>query len=278
LGPLAARLAGSPDIFGQRGRPPQATINYVTAHDGFTLTDLVSYEKKHNLENGENNRDGHNDNRSWNCGEEGPAGDPAIRELRNRLKRNFLATLLLSQGIPMILSGDELGRTQQGNNNAYCQDNDLSWLQWESADEALIAYTRRLIDLRRRHPAFRRRKWLRTESGGAAEKPDVRWYRPDGAPMAGGDWSNGYAKSIQGFLSGEIGYRDLQGEPVADDDFLLLFNAHGDEVTFRLPPDLGEGWQVVLDTRNGEVPPAPYHAGGMVQVVGHGMVVLQRAR
>jgi len=273
-GGLAARMTGSPGIYAAARRPPQASINYVTAHDGFTLQDLVSYERKHNEENGEGNRDGHNDNRSWNCGVEGETDDPGVRALRRRQKRNFLATLLLAQGIPMILSGDEMGRTQRGNNNAYCQDNDLSWLQWASADKDLIAWVARLIRLRRRHPAFRRRKWLRT----GAEAADVRWYTPDGRPMTGSDWGNGRAKSIGMFLSGAMGYMDQHGDVLSDDDFLLLFNAHGEELTFRLPRDSGDGWRPLLDTRDGEIPSPPdgLRAGDDVPAAGHSLVVLRR--
>jgi glycogen operon protein len=267
-------MMGSPDIYAASRRPPQATINYVAAHDGFTLQDLVSYEKKHNLENGEDNRDGHNDNRSWNCGAEGETTDPAIQALRRRQKRNFLATLLTAQGIPMLLSGDEMGRTQRGNNNAYCQDNDLSWLHWESADRDLTAWVARLIQLRRRHPAFRRRKWLRT----GPEAADARWYTPHGRPMTEADWENGYAKSIGMFLSGAIGYMDVNGEPLSDDDFLLLFNAHGEEMIFRLPADLGNGWRPILDTRDGETPSKDreHGPGDGVPAAAHSMVVLQR--
>ncbi len=273
-GGFACRLTGSPDIYAATRRPPQASINYVTAHDGFTLQDLVSYETKHNEENGEENRDGHNDNRSWNCGVEGETEDPGVRGFRRRQQRNFLATLLVSQGIPMILSGDEMGRTQRGNNNAYCQDNDRSWLQWESADADLVAYTARLIRLRRRHPAFRRRRWPST----APEAPDVDWYGPDGHPMTESDWGNEYPKSFQMRLYGELGYLDSNGERLSDDDFLLLFNSHGDETPFRLPADMGDGWRCILDTRDGGIPePAPTHgAGDVVPAMAHSLVVLQR--
>jgi isoamylase len=202
LGEVAYRLMGSSDLYEETGRRPFASVNFVTAHDGFTLNDLVSYNEKHNEANGEENRDGETHNRSWNCGSEGPTGHPEINFLRRRQQRNFLATLLLSQGVPMLLAGDEIGRTQEGNNNAYCQDNELSWIDWSAADGDLLAFARRLIALRRRHPVFRRRHWfLGRPIYGDLE--DVAWFRPDGLEMSEDDWNAGFAKSLGVFLNGK---------------------------------------------------------------------------
>src|SRR5205814_9372510 len=215
LGDFAYRFTGSADLYERDGRRPSASINFVTAHDGFTLRDLVSYNEKHNETNLEENRDGTDDNRSWNCGVEGPTDDPEVRVLRARQQRNFLATLLLSQGVPMLLGGDELGRTQRGNNNAWCQDNELSWLDWEHPDGELFEFTRRLIALRRQHPVFRRTKFF----GGKGEQlPDVWWMRPDGRRMTRRDWDNKEGGAIGVFLNGdELHMQDAHGEDLRDD-------------------------------------------------------------
>ena len=250
LGEFAARLTGSADLYQDDGRKPYASINFVTAHDGFTLRDLVSYNEKHNEANGENNQDGESHNRSWNLGAEGPTDDPAISQARTRQQRNFLATLLLSQGVPMLLGGDELGRTQGGNNNAYCQDNEISWFDWESVDEALVEYTRRLIAFRREHPVFRRRRWFKGEPHGRNGLHDIGWFKPDGVEMSEQDWTDWFAKSFMVFLNGDaLRARDARGGKVRDDSFLLVFNAHTDRVTFTVPDAAwGTAWEPVIDT------------------------------
>ncbi|MCL6438532.1 MAG: glycogen debranching enzyme GlgX, partial [Rubrobacteraceae bacterium] len=250
VGELASRLTGSSDLYQHAGRRPQASINFVTAHDGFTLNDLVSYNEKHNEANGEDNNDGENHNLSWNCGVEGPTDDPEVLALRARQKRNFLATLLLSQGVPMILAGDEMGRTQRGNNNAYCQDNEISWLDWDLSedDEDLLLFTRGLIRLRRSHPDFRRRHFFQ---GRASEGvTDVAWISPDGKEMTQEEWNTSYARSLgmQIFGSSRVGYPEAS-RPETDDNFLLLFNAHHEELPFVIPSDPpGARWQPLVDT------------------------------
>jgi isoamylase len=240
---FARRFAGSSDLYASDGRRPLASINFVTCHDGFTLHDLVSYDHKHNEANGEGDRDGSDDNRSWNHGVEGETGDADILAVRERQKRNFLTTLLLSQGVPMISHGDELGRTQGGNNNAYCQDNGLSWVDWTDRPEsgALKEFIRRLTELRREHPVFRRRRF---PSG-----DNLSWYTPEGTEMAESDWRTGYAKAITVFLNGEaITEPDRRGEPVRDDSFLLLVNASGQDLTFAVPEEHRGMWTCVVDT------------------------------
>jgi len=244
---FASRFGGSADLYERDGRRPFASINFVTAHDGFTLHDLVSYNEKHNEANGEENRDGTDDNRSWNCGVEGPTQDDGVNALRARQQRNFLATLLLSQGVPMLLGGDELGRTQDGNNNAWCQDNELSWFDWESADHELLAFARRLIELRRSHPVFRRSRFFQ---GRGERLPDVWWMRPDGRRMTRRDWENADARAIGVFLNGdEVAAEARHGEELRDDSFLVLFNAHFEELAFRLPARrFGTHWEIELAT------------------------------
>jgi glycogen operon protein len=250
LGDFSDRFSGSADLYENDGRRPFASINFVTAHDGFTLADLVSYNDKHNEENLEGNRDGTDDNRSWNCGAEGPIDDDAILALRARQQRNFLATLLLSQGVPMILGGDEIGRTQQGNNNAYCQDNDLTWYDWQldPSQEDLLAFTRRIIAFRNAHPVFRRATFFAGDSGQHA-LPDVYWFRPDGRRMTRRDWDSTAGK-IGVFLNGKaMPDRTGNGDPVEDDSFLVVFNAHHEDTTFVLPPrKFARAWTVDLST------------------------------
>jgi isoamylase len=250
LAEFAYRLTGSSDLYESSGRRPLASINFVTAHDGFTLADLTSYNEKHNEANGEGNADGESHNRSWNCGVEGPTDDPEINELRARQRRNLLTTLLLSQGIPMILGGDEMGRTQHGNNNAYCQDNELSWFDWDHQDGPMVAFTRRLIDLRRRHPVFRRRRYFQGTPLHGHDVTDLAWFRPDGTAMSDDDWDAGPARSIGVFLNGSaIPETDGLGQRIEDDTFLLLFNAHHEAIDFTLPDEtFGERWLKVLDT------------------------------
>jgi glycogen operon protein len=244
---FASRFGGSADLYEKDGRRPFASINFITAHDGFTLRDLVSYNEKHNEANGEGNQDGTDDNRSWNCGVEGPTDDPAVLALRARQQRNFLATLILSQGAPMLLGGDEWGRSQGGNNNAWCQDSELSWFDWESCDRELLDFTRRLIELRRNHPVFRRTSFF---EGKGDQLPDVWWMRPDGRRMTRRDWDNLESRAIGAFLNGdELRAETRRGEEVRDESFLILFNAHFEEISFRLPTRrFGVRWQHVLST------------------------------
>jgi isoamylase len=252
---FASRLTGSSDLYATSGRRPVASVNFVTCHDGFTLQDLVSYNHKHNEANGKGNQDGTDDNQSWNCGVEGPTSDPAINELRARQKRNFLVTLFLSQGVPMLLAGDEMGRTQAGNNNAYCQDNETSWLDWSLADaeQDLLAFTETLARLRRDHPVFRRRRFFRGRPQVPGETSDIIWLTPDGQEMAQADWDASYAKSLAVLLNGEaIGEPDPRGGRITDASFLLLFNAHSEPVLFTLPEaSFGPGWEIVIDTALG---------------------------
>jgi glycogen operon protein len=250
---MAYRLTGSSDLYALSGRRPYASINFVTAHDGFTLRDSVSYNKKHNLANGEGNRDGHGHNLSWNCGVEGPTDDPKIENLRQRQMRNFLTTLLFSQGVPMLLAGDEFGRTQQGNNNAYCQDNEISWVDWnlEPWQQDLLAFTRTVVDLFHKHPSLRRRKFFQGRKVMGSTVKDITWFRPDGEEMTPADWSNPEARSLAMRLAGNaITETDDRGEPIVDDSLLILLNAHHEPVPFILPDDPNDhGWDMVLDTQ-----------------------------
>jgi glycogen operon protein len=251
IGELASRLSGSSDLFQVGGRGPTASVNFITAHDGFTLHDLVSYNEKHNDANGENGRDGESDNRSWNCGVEGPTDDPAIRALREQQKRNFLTTLLLSQGVPMLLGGDEMGRTQQGNNNAYCQDSELSWVDWRLGPDAqnLIDFTHRLIALRNGHPLFRRRTFFHGRSIVATDAKDIAWLNPDGQEITGDDWHQAFARCVGVFLSGHgLAENDAHGDALDDDDLLLLLNAHHEAISFVLPKPRMTHWRVMVDT------------------------------
>jgi glycogen operon protein len=281
LAEFAYRLTGSSDLYEATGRRPHASINFITAHDGFTLADLVSYNEKHNEANGEENRDGESHNRSWNCGVEGPTDDPGVLRLRRRQQRNFLTTLLLSQGIPMLLGGDELGRSQGGNNNAYCQDNEISWFDWENVDQQLLAFTRWLIAFRACHPVFRRRRFFQRRRIWGSSVSDIGWFKPNGRPMADKDWAMSFAKSLGVFLNGEgIAEPDARGERVVDDSFYLLFNAHYEPLAFTLPAQRwGQRWVKVLDTT--DLLPAEgeerFAARQTLQVEARSLVVLRRA-
>ncbi|MFZ1162620.1 glycogen debranching protein GlgX [Mycobacterium sp.] len=253
LGEFASRLTGSSDLYEATGRRPGASINFVTAHDGFTLNDLVSYNEKHNEANGEDNRDGESHNRSWNCGVEGPTDDPEILELRGRQMRNIMATLMLSQGTPMILHGDEIGRSQQGNNNVYCQDSELSWMDWSLVDKnaELLEFGRKVTALRKAHPVFRRRRFFDGEPIRTGDEVrDIAWLTPAGKAMQPQDWGGEFGQSIAVFLNGDaIPESNSRGERVVDDSFLMCFNAHDHEVDFSIPPDdYATEWTAVLDT------------------------------
>ncbi len=280
LGEFAARITGSADLYEHSARRPVASINFVTAHDGFTLRDLVSYNEKHNEANGEQNQDGESHNRSWNCGVEGPSDDPAVNDLRSRQQRNFITTLLLSQGVPMLCHGDELGRTQNGNNNGFCQDDEITWIDWASADRELAAFTQQVSELRAAHPIFRRRRFfdgLPVRRRGSEGVPDISWFRPDGSEMTDDDWEAGFGKSVAMFLNGRgITGMDARGERIVDDSFLLVFNAHYEEIDFTLPTsEYGNSWQPVLDTASAEpVEAKPTEAAGIVMVPGRSLLVL----
>ncbi|MET9021700.1 glycogen debranching protein GlgX [Actinopolymorpha sp. NPDC004070] len=280
LGEFAMRLTGSSDLYEDDGRKPYASINFITAHDGFTLNDLVSYNSKHNEANGENNNDGTDDNRSWNSGTEGPTDDPDVLALRRRQQRNFLTTLFLSQGVPMMLYGDEFGRTQKGNNNAYCQDNEISWIDWGAVDSDLLGYARAVSELRSAHPVFRRRRFFAGIDGAGDKLGDVAWLKPDGNDMTERDWTAGFAKSLTVFLNGEaIHEPGDQGERIVDDSFLLLFNASEEDLEFALPPQkYGEAWETVLDTADDDVSDREaVRAGEQVKLLSRSLRVLKRA-
>jgi isoamylase len=279
---FASRLTGSSDLYESGGRRPYASINFLTAHDGFTLNDLVSYNARHNEKNGEENRDGEPNNRSWNCGVEGPAGDKReVNVLRARQKRNFLATLFLSLGVPMLLAGDEFGRSQQGNNNAYCQDNEISWLDWEKVDTKQLEFAKEIIEFRKAHPVFSRRKWFQGKSIRGSDVNDLAWFRPDGEQMSDEDWGAGFAKSLGVFLNGDgIPEADAAGRRVLDQSFYLIFNAHWEPVEFVLPPEIwGQSWTRVLDTRNGDAPAEDNWqraAGTRINIESRSLVVMRR--
>ena len=282
LGEFAYRFVGSPDLYALNGRRPNASINFITAHDGFTLNDLVSYNDKRNEANGEESRDGESHNRSWNCGAEGPTDDPAVLQLREKQRRNFLATLLLSQGIPMLLGGDEMGRSQMGNNNAYCQDNEISWFNWDlvKGNEDLLDFSRELIYFRRQHPVFRRRKWFQGRAIHGSGVSDIGWFNPDGAEMTQEQWQVGYAKAVGIFLNGdEIPSPGKRGERISDDSFLLFFNAHYEMIEFALPTGLEDRqWAVVIDTKEPRfiTEEIVYTGSKSVPVTDRSLVVLRR--
>ncbi|MGH9077640.1 MAG: glycogen debranching protein GlgX [Acidimicrobiales bacterium] len=284
VGELAARLTGSSDLYEDDGRRPFASINFVTAHDGFTLTDLVSYNDKHNEANGEDGRDGSDDNRSWNCGAEGDTDDPAILGLREQQKRNFLATLFLSQGVPMLVYGDEMGRTQHGNNNAYCQDNEVSWLDWSQRDEniALLGFTRQLMDLRRAHPVLRRRGWFKGRPIRGRGIADIAWLDPSGEEMSDEQWQESSAKSLAFFLNGDaLPTPDAEGRRVGDDSLILCLNAHHQQVDFSMPEAaFGKQWEVLVDTSSPVTLPDGRRLSSeeAMAVAGRSVVVLRRAR
>ncbi len=284
LGEFAYRFTGSADLYAETGRRPYASVNFVTAHDGFTLKDLVSYNEKHNEANGEENRDGEGHNRSWNCGAEGPTNDDTINALRAKQQRNFLTTLLLSQGVPMISGGDEIGRSQKGNNNAYCQDNELSWFDWENLDEPLLNLTRNLIALRRKHRIFARRRWFQGRPLHGTGVKDIAWFTPQAKEMSEEDWKAGFAKSLGVFLNGDaIASTDMYGDRVTDDSFYFIFNAHHEPLQFTMPEaSFAQNWLKVIDTNDPprrrdrrkaqqEVP-----AGGTIEAAGRALILLQR--
>ena len=286
IGEFSRRLTGSSDLYGRHGRLPHASINFLTAHDGFTLHDLVSYNEKHNEANLEENRDGSNNNLSWNCGVEGPTDDEGVNALRARQKRNMLATLLLSQGVPMLVAGDEIGRTQNGNNNAYCQDNALSWLDWELDPERsrLRDFVRRMVHLRRTHPVFRRRHFFQGRPLHGSEAKDIVWLKPDGSEMTTEEWSQDFARCLGVYLAGSaLAETDARGQRVVDDDFVMLFNAHHDSVPFRLPTKTlaphGDGqWHAIVDTarEDGLAPDGMFDAESMYPLEGRSLALLMR--
>jgi glycogen operon protein len=281
LGEFGYRITGSSDLYEDDGRRPHASINFITAHDGFTLRDLVSYNEKHNEANGEENRDGTDDNRSWNCGVEGPTDDADVNSLRDRQQRNFAVSLLLSQGIPMILGGDEIGRTQQGNNNAYCQDDALSWYDWANADATLLAFTQALIAFRKTHRVFRRRTFFQGRPIHGTGVSDVAWFTPSGDEMQDHDWAEGFAKSLGIFLNGDALEVGRRGEEYSDESFLMLFNAHHEPVTFTVPPSRwGDAWQTEIDTTGWtvEADQTAVKPGDAVDVEARSVLLLCRGR
>ena len=283
IGDIAYRLTGSSDLYEHSGRRPYASINFVTAHDGFTLHDLVSYNEKHNEINREDNRDGESHNRSWNCGIEGETDDPDILELRMRQKRNFLSTLFLSQGVPMLLAGDEMGRSQQGNNNPYCQDNEISWVDWDLLEEnqELVHFIRNLIHFTKKHPAFRRRNFFQGQVIKGTK--DITWLNRDGQEMNDEQWTQSHARSLGLYLAGSaIMMRDNHGNLIEDDDFLLLLNAHHEEITFHIPQiAVEQEWQMVIDTVSSKFSMAAekkYHSGDNYAMHGRSLVLLMHVR
>jgi glycogen operon protein len=284
LGEFAYRFTGSADLYASTGRRPFASVNFVTAHDGFTLNDLVSHNEKHNEANAEENRDGANDNRSWNCGAEGPTNDDKVNALRAKQQRNFLTTLLLSQGVPMISGGDEIGRSQKGNNNAYCQDNELSWFDWENFDEPLLNFTRNLIALRRKHRIFARRKWFQGRPLHGTGVKDIAWFTPHAKEMSEEDWKAGFAKSLAVFLNGDaIASTDMYGDRVTDDSFYFIFNAHHEPLQFTLPEaSFAPNWLKLIDTnesprrRDRRKGQQEFPAGGKIEVPARSLILLQK--
>ena len=286
LGEFASRMTGSSDLYQDDGRHPIASINFVTAHDGFTLRDLVSYNDKHNDANGEGNNDGESHNRSWNCGVEGESDDLTIIALRARQQRNLLASLFLAQGVPMVAHGDEMGRTQRGNNNVYCQDNEISWVSWslDETQKELLAFTQRLVALRRDHPVFRRRRFFKGDAsvGGISDVGEIAWFTPAGVEMTREDWTNGYARAFAVFLNGEaLLAPDKRGQKVYDDSFIVVFNAHYEDIDFTVPPvEYGSWWSMLLDTADdaggSSSPGDTYSPGDQVPVAPRSLVILRR--
>ncbi|QJD97037.1 glycogen debranching protein GlgX [Mucilaginibacter robiniae] len=275
LAEFAQRFTGSADLYQEDARNPTASINFITAHDGFTLNDLVSYNEKHNEANGEDNNDGESHNRSYNYGAEGPTDDEAINTIRKRQKRNFLTTMFLSQGVPMLVAGDEVSRTQQGNNNAYCQDNEISWLNWAEADQDLLDFTSKLIHLRRQHPAFCRRRWFRGAPIRGVE--DIAWFLPEGIQLSEEHWNHDYAKSLAVFLNGRgLRTRNKLGESIIDDGFYVIFNSHYESVEYKLPDAIyGKIWTKIIDTSKDEVADTEtYNADDTLTVDGRSIIVL----
>lgn len=276
LAEFAQRFTGSADLYKDDARSPTASINFITAHDGFTLNDLVTYNDKHNDANGEDNSDGDNDNRSCNYGEEGPTDNAEINTIRERQKKNFLATLFLSQGVPMLTAGDEISRTQQGNNNAYCQDNEISWIDWKNADHELLEFTKKVIHLRKEHASFCRRRWFKgVDTKGPIE--DIAWFLPEGAQMDDEHWNHDFAKSMAVFINGEdLRMHDIKGKKIVDDRFYVIFNAHYEPIEYQLPPaDYAQEWHKVLDTAKDDLSDKEVcKAGETIKVLGRTVVVL----
>jgi len=279
VGEFATRLCGSSDLYEQSGRRPYASINFVTAHDGFTLQDLVSYNDKHNEANGDHNQDGYNHNLSWNCGAEGPTQDPDILRLRAQQKRNFMTTLLLSQGVAMIYGGDELGRTQQGNNNAYCQDNELSWINWEldASQQEFLEFTKRVIALWREQPVLQRRKFFQGRRIRGTDVKDVMWVDPSGKEMTDEAWETGFIRCLGVRLAGDnMDELDERGERIIGDTLLLLMNAHHEAISFTLPPEQErQAWERLLDTANPKVADGMFAGGAQYDLQGRSLVVLR---
>lgn len=282
LGEFAARISGSADLYQHSGRAPMASINFITAHDGFTLNDLVSYNNKHNEANGEGNADGESNNRSWNCGEEGPTEDPEVLSLRSRQIKNFLTTMLFSQGVPMICHGDEMGRTQAGNNNVYCQDNELSWVNWNlnATQQDLLHFTRKVIKLRKDHPVLRRRRFFYGDAahGGESKLQEIGWLRPSGEHMRDEDWTAWYARSLMVYVNGHaISEPDRRGEKIVDKSFLLLVNASEEDIEFTIPTEptgSSKAWKVVIDTQPTKGLPRKLKPKAKVEVESHSLCLL----
>lgn len=278
LAEFGDRITGSSDLY-KLYRRPTASVNFITAHDGFTLNDLVSYNEKHNEANGEDNNDGESHNRSWNCGVEGPTDDAAINELRERQKRNFLTTLFLSQGVPMLVAGDEMSRTQQGNNNSYCQDNEISWINWATVDRELMAFTRKIIGLRKNHAAFSRKNWFKGEPDQKSGVADIAWFLPDGTEMTEDHWNHDFAKSIAVFLNG-LGLHSVnaEGNKVIDDSFYIIFNAHDEALNYNLPKkQYAKDWELLIDTSKKQTDDVKktFKAQSAIKVEGRSVVLLQ---
>ncbi|MGZ5285801.1 MAG: glycogen debranching protein GlgX [Flavisolibacter sp.] len=280
LGEFALRFTGSPDLYEDNDRRPTASINFVTAHDGFTLNDLVSYNEKHNDDNGEDNNDGESHNRSWNCGAEGPTQDAEIMALRQKQKRNFLTTLFLSQGVPMLVAGDEISRTQGGNNNAYCQDNEISWINWDSIDKDLLHFTQQLIALYKNHNVFSRKRWFQGQPVKGVGLDDIAWFLPEGDEMSEENWSHDFAKSLAVYMNGHgLRSMDDKGRKITDDSFYIIFNAYEGSLDFRLPSDkYGDEWIKLLDTHEGFIEEGgqKYGAEELVNVQGRSVVLLKQ--